>query len=182
MRKSQKGFSLIELIMVVGIIMTVLGMAALSATSLGPSIRANSGLATVMAQMRTAREQAISERRNIQVEFIGDNQIRLTRYDLPAGTTVLGTVALSDPVKFTMFPDLPDTPENFGADAAISFGGAATLTFLSDGTFVDAGGQPLNGTIFLGIPDNSATARAVTILGATGRVHAYRWNGSAWAQ
>jgi hypothetical protein len=32
------------------------------------------------------------------------------------------------------------------------------------------------------IPGNNATARAVTILGATGRIRPYRWDGSAWRE
>jgi hypothetical protein len=135
-----------------------------------------------MAQMRAARETAISQRRNVQVEFLGNNQIRLTRFDLPNGNTVLRTVALNEPVKFMLLPGVPDTPEGFGNGAAISFGGTLLMVFQSNGTFVDAAGQPLNGTAFLGIANDPTTARAVTILGATGRVHAYRWNGAAWAQ
>lgn len=181
-RAGERGFSLLEMLIVLALLMTVMGMAMLSASTLGPSFRVNAALNTVMAQMRTAREQAIAQRRNIQVQFTGNNQVRLTRSEVPAGTTVLSTTNLNNSVQFMVFPGQPDTPENFGNGAAISFGGTPVMTFMSDGTFVDASGQPLNGTVFLGIPNNQATARAVTILGATGRVHAYHWNGSAWAQ
>jgi Tfp pilus assembly protein FimT len=181
-RAGDRGFSLLEMVIVVGMLVTVMSMALLAASSLGPSIRSNAALNTVLAQMRTAREQAIAQRRNIRVEFLGNNQIRLTRSDLPTGTTVLSTITLNASVQFNLFSGLPDTPETFGNSSAVSFGGTPVMTFLSDGTFVDAAGQPLNGTVFLGIPNDQATARAVTILGATGRVHAYRWNGSAWAQ
>ena len=72
--------------------------------------------------------------------------------------------------------------DSFGNAAAVDFRGASRLFFLSDGTFVDLQGNPLNGSIFLGIPKHPETARAVTILGATGRVRAYRWTGSQWIQ
>jgi hypothetical protein len=58
----------------------------------------------------------------------------------------------------------------------------AVAQFLSDGSFGAAVGVPVNGTIFTCIPGNSTSARAVTILGATGRVRPYRWDGSAWQE
>ena len=47
--------------------------------------------------------------------------------------------------------------------------------FSSDGTLIDGAGNPVNGTIFLAVPGSVRAARSVTILGATGRVTAYRW-------
>ena len=180
-RHSEYGFSLVEILVVIALFSTVAAMAVLSASTLGPAMQANSAMNQAVAQLRSAHDQAIAQRRNIQVEFLGNNQIRLTRADLPSGTTVLGTVTLSSTVQFALFPSLPDTPDNFGATSAVSFGGTPTMNFLSDGSFVDATGQPLNGTVFMGILGKSSTARAVTILGATGRVHPYTWNGSNWA-
>jgi len=37
----------------------------------------------------------------------------------------------------------------------------------------------LNGTIFLGMNGQVSTARAVTIMGGTGRVRQYTWNGAS---
>ncbi|MBI3669731.1 MAG: hypothetical protein HY237_08135 [Acidobacteria bacterium] len=62
-------------------------------------------------------------------------------------------------------------------------GGPTAMVFQSDGTFADnATSQPINGTVFVGLPGQSATARAVTILGATGRVRPYKWNGTQWVE
>jgi len=44
------------------------------------------------------------------------------------------------------------------------------LVFMSTGGLVDANGNPISGTVFLGIPGKPATARAVTVLGSTGRI------------
>jgi hypothetical protein len=41
----------------------------------------------------------------------------------------------------------------------------------------------LNASLFIGLPantNNTETARAVTILGATGRVRSYTWSGTQW--
>jgi hypothetical protein len=39
----------------------------------------------------------------------------------------------------------------------------------------------LNGTVFFGKPNVPMSARAVTIMGATGKIQLYRWNGTQWA-
>jgi hypothetical protein len=39
---------------------------------------------------------------------------------------------------------------------------------------------PVNGTVFVGIPGERNSARAVTVTGASGRAQAYRWTGIEW--
>jgi hypothetical protein len=58
------------------------------------------------------------------------------------------------------------------------------MMFQSDGEFLDgATALPINGTVFLGIPGQQSTARAVTVLGTTGRVRGWKSNGAvAWYQ
>lgn len=190
-RGSRRGFSLVELMVVVAVMFIVAAMAIINIRSALPSIRANAGLNQVVAQLRFGREAALAQRRNIQLTFpLGaggvQNQIQLTRLDVvgftTVGTTVISTIALENQLQFTTFVGVPDTPDGFGNNGAIDFGGSATLMFMSDGTFVDAAGNPLNGTLRFGTPGNANTARAVTILGATGRIRGYRWNGSAWLE
>ena len=48
--------------------------------------------------------------------------------------------------------------------------------------FVDGNGNPIDGTVFLGIPGLPGTARAVAVLGATGRIRQYHWDGNAWQE
>jgi len=56
------------------------------------------------------------------------------------------------------------------------------MQFTTNGSFVDSGNTLVNGTVFLGIPGNQSTARAVTILGGTGRVREYHWDGAQWQE
>ncbi len=176
------GFTMVESAVVVFFIFTATGFALLNIQGILPGMRANEASSQVLAQLRTARELSLSQRRNIEVKFVGNNQIDLVRADLTSGTTVLSRLTLENNGQFQMFSGVPDTPDSFGNAAAVDFRGASGLFFLSDGTFVDLQGNPLNGSIFLGIPNHPETARAVTILGATGRVRAYRWTGSQWIQ
>jgi Tfp pilus assembly protein FimT len=173
---------MVELRVVIMMVFIIAGFALVDITGMMPEMRVNAALSQTVGQLRRGRELAIAQRRNIRLQFLGNNQIQLTRLDLPAGTTIISTVTLEDDVEFRLFGGVPDSPDGFGNGAAVDFGGADTLMFLTDGTFVDGQGNPLNGSVFLGLGDHAETARAVTLLGATGRVRGYRWTGSLWIQ
>jgi prepilin-type N-terminal cleavage/methylation domain-containing protein len=176
------GFSMVEVLIALMISCVVAGFALLNVDQILPSVNANESMYQVVAQLRNGRESAMAQRRNIRVVFQNDNEIQLIRNDLPNGTTTLSTIALDGHCKFQLFDDLPDSPDAFGNFAAVDFGDADTITFLTDGTLVDQNNNPVSGTVYFGIEDHPETARAVTLLGATGRVRSYRWNGSTWIQ
>ena len=171
-----------ELTVVVLIAFILMAMAVLSIRGALPGMRADAGMNRIVGQLRTGREMSLAQRRFIRLQFIGNNQVRLQRIEV-GGAIVAPPmdVTLESNVQFFQFPGLPDTPDKFGNNGAVDFGGTPTTLWQSDGTFVDTKGLPQNGTVFLGIPNEPSTARAVTILGSTGRVRAYRWNGRAWA-
>ena len=55
------------------------------------------------------------------------------------------------------------------------------MLFQSDGELVDgATFQPINGTVFLGFPGKNTSARAITVLGGTGRVRGWKGTGANW--
>lgn len=179
-RGEETGFSLIEAIIVVMIMLTVLGFALLNVQGVLPGMAANTAMNQIVAQLRSGRELAIAQRRNIELKFLGTNQIQLLRYDVPNGTTVLSTITLEGKNQFQLFGSIPDTPDSFGNASAVSFSGPAAWIFLSNGTLVDSATNPVNGSIFVGQTNLSGTARAVTILGATGRIRNYTWTRNTW--
>jgi hypothetical protein len=158
------------------------GMAVMQISSAQPAMRGDGAMRVVMGNLNTARERSITERRNFVVDFIEPGSVRLERQEVPEGTTVISTIPVEGGVKFHVFDNLPDTPEEFGNDEAVDFGDAESILFSTDGTLVNQAGAPANGTVFLGIPGQSRSARAVTVLGSTGRVRAYRWDGSRWVR
>jgi prepilin-type N-terminal cleavage/methylation domain-containing protein len=185
-RQGSRGFSMIELLIAVSV--TVI-MVAASVPQLMPVLQqwhANNAASQMLSQLRWARQSSIAERRNIQVQFLGNNELKLVRNEVPAGQTVLSDLFLTGSVQFMLTPQLPDTPDGFGNTSAIEFGGLGggpvVMQFQSDGTFVDGNGNPINGSVFLGIPNYPSSARAITVLGATGRVHGFRTNGQGWIQ
>jgi hypothetical protein len=48
--------------------------------------------------------------------------------------------------------------------------------------YLTTNNNPVNASLFLGITGKTATARAVTIFGATGRVRSYYWTGTSWQE
>jgi type II secretory pathway pseudopilin PulG len=93
-------------------------------------------------------------------------------------------------VQFISFNGELDTPDAFigaaptvpngiytGSTAGVPGSG---MQFHSDGTFTNGNGNPINLTIFLGEPNIPTTARAITILGNTGKVSWYQGTGGGW--
>jgi type II secretory pathway pseudopilin PulG len=186
-----RGFSVIEILVVVAISMVIAGIAIVQAQPALQQIRANAAKDLVQGTLRRGREMAISDRRSVKVEFLVNppanpkgSYVRLTRLGGGVGPdTVIVLIPIPGSVIYTTFPGEPDTPDGFGNGGPIYFGGvnngpAAGMIYQSDGTFAAATGVPINGTVFMGIPGQPTTARAVSILGTTGRVRSYHISGT----
>ena len=143
-------------------------------------MKGDGAMRVLMAQLNAAREMSISQRRQMRVNFIAPNQVQIVRQEVPAGTTVLSTVYIEGGIGYGLMAGVPDTPDGFGNAAPVYFGVAQTVTFNSDGTLIDQGGHPLNGSVFTALPNQALSFRAVTVLGGTGRIRGYRWDGAHW--
>lgn len=64
----------------------------------------------------------------------------------------------------------------------VANGPSSGMEFQSDGTFTDGNGNAINGTVFLAVLNIANSARAVTILGNTGRIRAWKYTGRGWFQ
>ncbi len=191
-RNGSGGFSILELLVSV-LVMGI--MVAATVAEMEPTVqqfRANSGAYMLEGQMRYARQTAIAQRRDVLLTFTGNNQVTLTIQDIPAGTTVLSNFYLPPTVQFLEWASNGDTPDAFGDAETVCFNysppptgscsNPPVIQFQSDGTLIDANGNQLNGSIFIGVSGIPTTARAVTILGATGQVRMYHATGSGWVQ
>jgi prepilin-type N-terminal cleavage/methylation domain-containing protein len=182
----QKGFSAIETLVVVAIISVLLVMALIKWTTILPNAKANSAMDQLLYRLRSAREQAIAHRREVSVTFVGTNQLTVAEL-WPVGTPPPPvTYTFEGGAQYMVVTGLPDTPMGFGNSAAVYFentsGGPPLMKFTTNGAFIDGGNTFVNGTVFLAIPGANQSARAVTILGATGRVREYHWDGTQWQE
>jgi len=189
--RSQHGFSMVEMLVAVAITFVIAAVAVVQLTPGLENFRASSAEGEVKTTLRQAREYAITQRRTVAISFTkdasGNAEINANEYNVSFGTQTLNNtpflqVILQPTVQFMLNNSLPDTPDGFGNSSALCFNGSAyatgtVLEFQSDGTFTDVTGTPINGSIFVGIPQYPTTERAVTILGATGRIKG--WSGAA---
>jgi Tfp pilus assembly protein FimT len=181
--RSHDGYSIVEMLIVACLIAVVAAMAVPISGAFLYQRKADSGVVAAMTAVTSARDRAVSERRNIQLTFVDPNRIRLSRVEVPSGAvTIVQEFTLDNGMRFVKFSGVPDTPDAFGATATASFSGTPPVMFSSDGSLVDASGDVVNGSIFMGLPNQSDTARAVTIFGATGVTRAWKWRGSKWME
>jgi prepilin-type N-terminal cleavage/methylation domain-containing protein len=178
-----EGYSLVEMLVTISIIGILSAMAYLAFMNVVPTMHADSAEQFLQAQLRQARETSVDQRRNVQVTFNGTSEIVSMLVNLDGTTTQLSDTFLPDQMNYTLLPGVGDTPDGFGKASAVSFnctGMPCTITFQSDGSVLDSTGNYVNGTVFIGILGQTLTARAVTVLGATGRIKGYHYNGTSW--
>jgi len=178
-----------EILVAVAVISIILGMTMLNYSTVLPNYKANSAMDQLLYQLRSARERAISHRREVQVQFVGTNQLTVTEIWLLGTAPLPTTISFEGGAQYMVFgspvTDIP-APYNFGNTAPIYFGGLSggppIMKFSTTGAFIDGGNTLVNGTVFLGIPGKPSTARAISVLGATGRVREYHWDGTQWQE
>jgi prepilin-type N-terminal cleavage/methylation domain-containing protein len=190
---SARGFTLIEVLMVAMVLATVTGMALMVLPGVLEATKADSGTSQLETLLRSCREQAITQRRNMQVVFVDPDRAQCLRRELQVDglgvttesgvLTLVQEVILEQGMTYLRFAGVnpADTPNAFSPGVASrDFTGAAPWWFTPEGTFVDANGDVTNGTVFLGRPQQIDTARAVTVFGSTALLETWRWNGSEW--
>lgn len=185
-RKSHDGYTLIEMIIVAALVITGSVIAIPVSTRMVSNAKGDSALVLMVTFLESGRNRAVSERRNVELSFPADNKMRLERIEVPSGLkTVVGELQLEGESKFVK-EVVDDTPDKFGsiaiAGVAAKFSGVGPVMFTSDGSLIDAAGDPTSGTIFVASPSRSETARAVTIAGVTGMMRSWKWRGSKWLQ
>ncbi len=177
------GYSLIEILIVLCLISIVSGMAVPVTSHYINQAKADSGVVAALSAIDTARDRAVAERRNFELTFVTPNKIRVERVEVPSGTkTLISETVLENSQQFVKFATVPDTPDAFGASSAYSFTGTLPVMFTSDGSLIDANGDVVNGSVFLGVPGQVDSARAVTVFGVTGFIRTWKWRGAKWME
>jgi prepilin-type N-terminal cleavage/methylation domain-containing protein len=190
----QGGFSLLEVVVVLLIMTVVLSFAVFAANNVMPNYDADSALNVVQGTLRLAKQNAIAQRRDVHVwidqSVSGPDQAQHINYQVVAipgdQKQPMVSIPLPKGTQMVLEPGVPDTPMGFGNSSAVFIGnvdgGPPITMFRSTGAFTDGNNAMMNGTIFLGVPGRTSTARAVTILGGVANVQRYSWTGSQWTR
>lgn len=206
-RSRQNGFSLIEMMIVIAIGLIMVGVGVVNIEAGLQQTRTSQAFNLVLAQIRSARQLAITKREQYIVCFgsgSAPSGAATTPYGAPTAQSIQvyewpGGSALSQAVQVTSI-NLPfdmqfqslsgfpaSSPNGFG-NTAISFdqgvsGGAANqIMFLPDGTAHDTNGNYNNGIIYMARSGDLTSASAITLFGASGQVegwHLYQ-SGGTW--
>lgn len=182
-RRGDAGFSVLELLLICTVAGVAMGVAIFGLGTSVNAARARGAVAQVKSQISYARELAISQQRDIRIEFNAPDQIRVVRINRPAGAgeTVLSTINLEGGMTFQKVAGMPETPDPWGGDTAVAFGAATSLRFRSgDGALIDQTNATVNGRIFLARAGLRTSAGMVSVFGPTGRIRSYRLTGDVW--
>ncbi len=195
---SQRGFTLIEMMITIAIGLTLAGIAFIALQPVLFKSHVDNAYDTTLMVLRNTRELAISQSHEYVVTFNPAGYAAgtiLIQYQPPAvGAGALPP--LQEVNTFTIPPDITfavqagfpaSAPDGFGSGiVAIDFGqglGGASLnyvTFMPDGSSRDTNGSSSLGNYNSGViyltraADTVYASRAITVWGATGRIRGWR--------
>jgi type II secretory pathway pseudopilin PulG len=206
-RCKQAGFSILELVMVVGILLVATAAALVNIIPSIKTSRSNAGMELVLGELRRAHERAVDERRIYRITFVAPDTIQVDVGQVAiVGSTITGSapafapaqppLTLPTDTQFVVVPGIPtgvkSTPDGFGSgNKAIDFdmaigGGGTQIYFQPDGRALDGTNQLNNGVVYLAQPSNLFSSRAVTLYGSTGRAKGWILGqvagGTGWTQ
>lgn len=210
--RDQRGFSLIEMLIVATIMLIISGFAALTLSTGFEDNHTRQALDTALTQMRIARERAISERKQYILCFglaapVGaatplgaptTQSIQLFRWDQGtalAAAVQITNVSLPTDIFFQTIAGIPTgaTPDGFGVgvvaldlDQGVAGGNKQQVMFLPDGTARDINLNLNSGVLYMAKNATLYSSRAISLFGASGRSRGWalvkQGLGTAWVQ
>ena len=78
-RSSEAGFTLAELMIIVGITSVLMGMAVVVMPNMVKQAKADAATEGIVNTLRLARDRAIAERRNMDLVFVHPNRLKVVR-------------------------------------------------------------------------------------------------------
>jgi prepilin-type N-terminal cleavage/methylation domain-containing protein len=195
---SQRGFTLIEMMITIAIGLTLAGIAFIALQPVLFKSHVDNAYDTTLMVLRNTRELAISQSHEYVVTFNPAGYAAgtiLIQYQPPAvGAGALpplqevNTFTIPSDITFAVQAGFPaSAPDGFGSGiVAIDFGqglGGASLnyvTFMPDGSSRDTNGSSSLGNYNSGViyltraADTVYASRAITVWGATGRIRGWR--------
>ena len=205
-QKPNRGFSLLELMITVSIILIMGGVTFLTMQPILQKNHVNSAYDTTLEVIRTYRNQAITKSNRYIVIFAPSGagvpatitvQFWGTGVPVAPAPVTIATYQLPADINFGVLGGFPTSaatvPDGFGAGAtAIDFdqnmglGSQNYIMFMPDGSSQDTLGNWNSGVLYLTRASDLYSSRSITVFGPTGRIRGYRLNNvagvSTWVQ
>ena len=194
---TNRGFSLLEMLVVVAIGFIMAGVTLMAVKPLLQVNHINSAYDTTLSVMRNYRNLSISQSKRYILTFTAPGTITVQYWGVgvpvsPAPVTV-ATFTLPNDVKFAVQAGFPAVgPDGFGTgltnidfDQGMGLGSQNYIMFMPDGSSQDTLGNYNSGVVYLTRPGELYSSRAVSVFGTTGRVRGWRLvnqAGPKWVQ
>lgn len=196
-RHRESGFSLLEMLSVVALIIVLASISFISLVPVMKQQRVSNAYNTTLSALRQARDNAVSQRTSYSVTFsttAQPNTITVSPTLAGGFQGVQNTVVYQLPtdVSFDAESALASTPApdgygsgllavDFGYTANGATGGAKTIYFCPDGSAQDAeggagacSGSWDGGVVYIARVGDLMSSRAITLWGGTGRIRGWR--------
>jgi prepilin-type N-terminal cleavage/methylation domain-containing protein len=202
--RKNRGYSLLELMIVIGIGLTMAGISFIAMMPLLNKSHLDTAYDTTLMALRNTRHLAITQSHQYILTFDPTAGTITVQYQGPADPTtgivpaavLVNTYTLPSDVSFAVQGGFPaTTPDGFGTgNTAVDFGylpiggtgGSHQVVFMPDGSSRDTVGNYNSGVLYLTRPTaDKYSSRAITVWGATGRVRGWRLypqSGGTWIQ
>lgn len=193
--RNSRGFSLLEMMIVIAIGLTMAGVTMMALMPLFTKSHVDRAYDTTLSAIRTYRNLAIAQsNRYVLIPTApGTITVQWWQYVPPPGVspapTTVAFINLPPDVSFTTAAGFPSPgPDGFGAgnnpiyfqnnngvasNCNIVAGGQPCIVFYPDGSAQDDAQNYINGVIYL-YQNSLLSARAIDIWGTTGRVRGWR--------
>jgi prepilin-type N-terminal cleavage/methylation domain-containing protein len=184
LQRRMRGFSLLEMMVVIAIGLIASGVAVMSFQPTLNNTRLTNAYNTTLTAMRQARDISIAQRQRYFVTLTHNAPPALDTISITqAGTgTVITTFTLPTNVTFSTPLGLPSPgPDGFGAggtaidfDQGVAGGDQSTVYFMPDGSAQDVNGNLNSGVVYIARVGDLYSAHAITVWAATGRLRGWR--------